>query len=261
MSPELIAPQRFGFKNSRPTKPSDCYALGMVIYETISGNFPFHRHTDPTVIMKVLEGEHPPRGAGFTRSLWEMLELCWTPQPGARPSIEDVLQCLEMVSDSLEPPGMEEEVEEGGDDWDSDSGSPSVPNRTGDTDHVLDRPAGAPPLIDEIDSELIRIPNKEERKPGDANQLRVLNEVYARTFFPSIEERQRLAEQLDMTPRGVQIWYASHFLHHRPHLTFPFRFQNKRESMRNIHRQSARGPGSDNPPGAHYNVASRSAPN
>ena len=60
MSPELIAPQRFGFKNSRPTKPSDCYALGMVIYETISGNLPFHEHTDLAVFAKVLEGERPP---------------------------------------------------------------------------------------------------------------------------------------------------------------------------------------------------------
>ena len=127
MSPELIAPQRFGFKNSRPTKFSDCYALGMVIYETISGNLPFHKHTDPTVIMKVLEGERPPRGAGFARSLWEMLELCWTSQSKNRPNIENVLQCLEIASNSSEPPspGVDEEMEEE-DDWD-------LPNGTNDT--------------------------------------------------------------------------------------------------------------------------------
>ena len=33
MSPELIAPDRFGINDSRPTKKSDCYALGMVNYE------------------------------------------------------------------------------------------------------------------------------------------------------------------------------------------------------------------------------------
>jgi len=43
MSPELIAPERFGFKISRPTRASDCYALGMVIYETVSGKLPFHK--------------------------------------------------------------------------------------------------------------------------------------------------------------------------------------------------------------------------
>ena len=36
MSPELLDPERFGIPQSegnRPTKQSDCYALGMVIYE------------------------------------------------------------------------------------------------------------------------------------------------------------------------------------------------------------------------------------
>jgi len=33
MSPELLDPDRFGFADDRPTKQSDCYALGMVVYE------------------------------------------------------------------------------------------------------------------------------------------------------------------------------------------------------------------------------------
>ena len=33
MSPELLMPEQFGFSETRPTKQSDCYALGMVIYE------------------------------------------------------------------------------------------------------------------------------------------------------------------------------------------------------------------------------------
>ena len=124
MSPELIAPQRFGLKKSRPTRSSDCYALGMVIYETVSGNLPFHRDTDLTVFAKVLEGERPPRGVRFPESLWTMLELCWTSQLNDRPSVEDVLQCLVMVSDLPEPPGMDEETTDT-DEWDSESGSSS----------------------------------------------------------------------------------------------------------------------------------------
>jgi serine/threonine protein kinase len=128
MSPELILPQQFGFEKSRPTKSSDCYALGMVIYETISGNMPFHQHTDLTVFAKVLAGERPPREARFTESLWKMLELCWAPQPNNRPSIEDILQCLEMVADLPAPhSGVDEEIEDG-DDWDSECGSSDVPN-------------------------------------------------------------------------------------------------------------------------------------
>ena len=33
MSPELLVPEVFGLNDSRPTKQSDCYALGMVVYE------------------------------------------------------------------------------------------------------------------------------------------------------------------------------------------------------------------------------------
>jgi len=136
MGPELIAPQRFGFKNSRPTKSSDCYALGMVIYETISGHLPFHEHTDLEVFVKVLDGERPPRELRFTDSLWRVLELCRKPHPNDRPSIEEILQCLETEPPS---PGPDEEAEEDvaedhparleeeSDDWDSgwDSGDDS----------------------------------------------------------------------------------------------------------------------------------------
>jgi len=33
MSPELLNPESFGLNDSRPTTQSDCYALGMVVYE------------------------------------------------------------------------------------------------------------------------------------------------------------------------------------------------------------------------------------
>ena len=127
MSPELIVPQRSGLKNNRPTKHSDCYALGMVIYETISGHVPFHRDADLAVFVNVLAGERPPRGVGFAGSLWKTLELCWASQPNNRPSIEDVLQCLETISNLPEPysPGVDEETESS-DGWDSADGSPDV---------------------------------------------------------------------------------------------------------------------------------------
>ena len=131
MAPELISPKRFSLSNSRPTTPSDCYALGMVIYETISGNLPFHKDADLVVCMKVVEGDRPPRGAKFAESLWKLLELCWAPQPNDRPGIEEVLQCLKMVPNLPEPPpGSDEETERDGDDWDLATDPSSAPNET-----------------------------------------------------------------------------------------------------------------------------------
>ena len=108
MSPELFRPEEFGLKDSRRTERSDCYALGMVIYEVLSGKVPFSRHEVYAVVVKVLDGERPERpqgarGTRFTDDIWRILEHCWTPQPGNRPDIEDVLRCLEEVSSSWTP--------------------------------------------------------------------------------------------------------------------------------------------------------------
>ena len=47
---------------------------------------------------------------------------------------------------------------------------------------------------------------KKKRKRADARQLEMLNATYARTAFPSTEERAALAKDLDMSARSVQIW-------------------------------------------------------
>ncbi|KAJ7490616.1 hypothetical protein FB451DRAFT_1023780 [Mycena latifolia] len=76
------------------------------------------------------------------------------------------------------------------------------------------------PLVSPISSDEPAV--KKKWKRPDANQLRVLNDTYARTAFPSMEERLALAKALDMPPRSVQIW-----------------FQNKRCSMRQTNRRSS----------------------
>ena len=106
MSPELIDPEHFGFDKSRPTESSDCYALGMVVYETVSGKPPFHGYKNFTASLKVVRGKRPRWEVGFEESLWKMLESCWASDPDDRPSIENVLQCLETTSNLLEPPAQ-----------------------------------------------------------------------------------------------------------------------------------------------------------
>jgi len=109
MSPEILNPDLFGFKDSRPTKESDYYALGMVVLEVLSGQPPFASDKDFIVMRKVIDGEHPGRPEGpeaswFTDGLWRMLEQCWAMPPESRPSIEAALECLERVSRTWKPP-------------------------------------------------------------------------------------------------------------------------------------------------------------
>jgi len=106
MSPELLDPE---IEVHRRTIYSDCYALGMVMYEVLSGHIPFYRYANLVVVGKVVKGEHPERprgreGVWFTDDLWKVLEHCWWSQPEGRPSTEDVLLCLENVSRFWTPP-------------------------------------------------------------------------------------------------------------------------------------------------------------
>jgi len=108
MSPELLDPDRFGIVDRRPTKRSDCYALGMVILEVLSGKPPFPNYNGMTVMRKIVEGERPGRpegeeGVWFTADLWGMLEQCWSLQPEKRPTIDDVLRCLRRGSTAWQP--------------------------------------------------------------------------------------------------------------------------------------------------------------
>jgi hypothetical protein len=67
MSPELLDPGRFGITDYRPTKQSDCYALGMVVYEVRTDYDRFHLHNGLTCVPegslreRTLSGHHKPR--------------------------------------------------------------------------------------------------------------------------------------------------------------------------------------------------------
>jgi serine/threonine protein kinase len=128
MSPELSDAERFGLKDDRPTKESDCYALGMVIYEVLSGKIPFAQCSHAAVMLKVLNGERPMRPRGkkgelFTDDMWGTLELCWKDQPRDRISASVILLRLERHPPLLRSPCDEDgDTEASSDDqWDADT--------------------------------------------------------------------------------------------------------------------------------------------
>ena len=112
MSPELLDPSEFGLEDSRRTKESDCYALGMVVYEVLSGQVPFGtQYTKYVVTSKIIDGERPvvpegPERVWFTDDLWETLELCWSRQPEGRPTIGTVSECLARASPAWHLPPL-----------------------------------------------------------------------------------------------------------------------------------------------------------
>ena len=135
MSPELLDPQNLGPGKTRrrSTRQSDCYALGMVIYEILSGHVPFEGCGPCAALAKVLGGERPERPQGeerklFTDGVWSVVECCWKQSPGDRPSAKGVLRCLEGEGTSSHSyfPEMEVDAEPDSDDQSDATSSTST---------------------------------------------------------------------------------------------------------------------------------------
>lgn len=126
MSPELLESVKSNPIESLPTKKSDCYSLGMVVYEVLSGQDPFSSYSAVEVTRMVLQGIRPeqPQGEGgqlFTGEIWELLQCCWKKRPGRRPNAKGVLARLKgNLSPSWAPDT------DGDTDTDSDNRSVSV---------------------------------------------------------------------------------------------------------------------------------------
>jgi hypothetical protein len=72
---------------------------------------------------------------------------------------------------------------------------------------------GIPPPVPQDGAAETSEPTIKRRKRADARQLEALKRMYARTAFPSTEERQQLARDLGMSARSVQVWWAHAFVH------------------------------------------------
>ena len=90
------------------------------------------------------------------------------------------------------------------DDLDYRDPRPSSPYSFSSGSSQVSVPSHTPPPASPTSPEEPRI--RKKRKRTDEAQLKVLNETYNRTAFPSTEERYALAKALDMSARRVQIW-------------------------------------------------------
>lgn len=181
MSPELLDPEAFGLKNGDPTMKSDCYALGMVIYEVLSGHIPFAGRSDFIVFVLVARGERPERPRGyegrwFTDEIWGVLELCWEKQPDDRPSAEGILTCLEGSPPPQSPSlYIGEDTKTDTDDWQCDTPLSELSTSSSCYPGVItNSPWNIVAALEtaQNDDEPGSLPSADPMVPQDGNQLR-----------------------------------------------------------------------------------------
>ena len=114
-----MAPELFDGE-SRPSRESDIYALGMVIYEVctlyawrigpddslpqvLAHTRPFSPIIHYAVPALVISGKRPLRPTnrdilGLSDNVWLLMEKCWDLDPSVRPHISDILALFETTS-------------------------------------------------------------------------------------------------------------------------------------------------------------------
>lgn len=138
MSPELVSASCANSR-VRATRESDCYALGMVIYEVcwlyslewasidpsqvLTGLRPFHHLSIWGIVLAMVTGERPrkphdAKSLGLSDLLWELVESCWSQESSDRPTAQQLFDHLSDVSHTWVPPMVYPAI---GSDSDSDS--------------------------------------------------------------------------------------------------------------------------------------------
>ncbi|KAJ1302953.1 hypothetical protein OPQ81_003246 [Rhizoctonia solani] len=100
-------------EETKTTQAGDIFALGMIIFETITGIIPYAGSSDPVVMFSIASGKlpdrpqaHIPIGVEQADRLWSAITSCWAYSPNERPKAREVRSQLDgITSGDLPTPG------------------------------------------------------------------------------------------------------------------------------------------------------------
>lgn len=93
------APEVIGIEDDkppeRPTFESDIYSLGSVIFFIISGDIPWkEKKSSEQISIELSRKVTPTRSENIPNGLWNLIQKCWSWEPGHRPEAEKILEYI-----------------------------------------------------------------------------------------------------------------------------------------------------------------------
>jgi serine/threonine-protein kinase len=90
-TPHYMAPE--AFHGTTASAATDVYALGVLLYELVSGRPPYDSDSIPDLMRRHMEG-HPVRRSGIPDDVWHLIEDCMAGKPRLRPSAAEMVAAL-----------------------------------------------------------------------------------------------------------------------------------------------------------------------
>ncbi|ELR13875.1 5'nucleotidase [Acanthamoeba castellanii str. Neff] len=97
-APEILSPPTGGTK-TRYTEKADVYSFGIVMWEVLTQELPYHDQDVMQVAMEVLGGGRPPVPPDCAEGFSQLMQSCWHQDPQQRPDMNAVVMALSTECD------------------------------------------------------------------------------------------------------------------------------------------------------------------
>ena len=91
MPPEFLD----NYEEYNRTKPIDVFSFAMVVYEIITEDEPFAGYNPLQIVEKTLKNERPEFNKPIAECYRNLIERCWSQEPGKRPTFDEIVEELE----------------------------------------------------------------------------------------------------------------------------------------------------------------------